>query len=183
MLLMLAFSNAWASSSWSYLTDVQSGGLMGVAHVNAVAQSENGHEFNLGAGFVPKMSDHREMGLLSLGYGYQGDTRLEFRDAPGYALKPWYFGAGFLYGDHDELFLSLPDQYPSGYYAPTALRILFHYRMTLETPSRWQFYMALTALDVGVISYIREPDFFYDNYEFLGLSGITNLGFGARYRF
>jgi len=36
---------------------------------------------------------------------------------------------------------------------------------------------------VGFISYIREPEFFYDNYDFLGLEGVTNWGFGVRYGF
>jgi hypothetical protein len=46
-----------------------------------------------------------------------------------------------------------------------------------------EFYIDFSVLDVGLVGYIREPDFYYDNYDFLGLDGITTWGFGMRYQF
>ncbi|QIZ83140.1 hypothetical protein HF888_02355 [Bermanella marisrubri] len=166
---------------WVDAVDLKSGALMGLVHVSA-ENHVGQHRFKAGLGYTPKLDDQKEMGLASIGYAYEGSTRIEL-PWQGYTLKPWTVGVGILHGNHDDLFTRLPDQYPDGYYKPTSIRILFNYQMTLETKTPWEVYVDLTVLDVGFINYIRQTEFYVDNYEFLGLSGITNLGFGARYRF
>lgn len=166
---------------WVDAVDLKSGALMGLIHVSA-ENHVGQHRFKAGLGYTPKLDDQKEMGLASIGYAYEGSTRVEL-PWQGYTLKPWMFGVGILHGNHDDLFTRLPDQYPDGYYKPTSIRILFNYQMTLETKTPWEVYVDFTVLDVGFINYIRQTEFYVDNYEFLGLSGITNLGLGARYRF
>lgn len=166
---------------WVDAVDVKSGALMGLLHVSA-ENHVGQHRFKAGLGYTPKLDEQREMALASIGYAYEGSTRIQL-PWQGYAVKPWLFGVGILHGNHDDLFTRLPDQYPDGYYKPTSIRILFNYQITLETQTPWEWYLDFTVLDVGFINYIRQTEFYVDNYEFLGLSGVTNLGFGARYRF
>lgn len=159
--------------------DIQSGSLMGLVHASYGAKAGN-HNVLLGAGYVPKLSYHKEMMLYSLRYRYDNPTSW---DVKGMKFTPFNVGVGLLIGDHSDLFLQLPDRYPEGYYTPSAFRIVFNYQASLQITPELQAYFDMSIIDVGFIGYIREPDFYNDNYDYLGLEGVTNWGFGARYVF
>lgn len=171
-----------AVPSWSMkeYVDVQSGSLMGLVHASYGTRFHERHNIMVGAGYVPKLSYHREMMLYSLRYRYDHSAQWSIN---GMTFKPFSVGAGFLVGDHSDLFLVLPDRYPEGYYAPSALRIVFNYQASLQVTPSVQAYFDMSVLDVGLLGYVREPDFYNDNYDYLGLEGITSWGFGVRYGF
>ncbi|GAA6134090.1 hypothetical protein NBRC116188_08790 [Oceaniserpentilla sp. 4NH20-0058] len=179
-----ALSIAQAHGFISFLdreyVDVQSGSLLGLGHVSIGNKFEPNHSVLVGVGYVPKLSNHKELMLFSFRYRYDNPYVVNIKEMK---LKPLSLGAGFLMANHDDLFLELPEQYPKGYYAPSALRIIFNYQATLEITPVIDVYLDVSILDVGLASYVREPDFFYDNYDYLGLEGITNWGFGVRYAF
>lgn len=171
---------SYGKSSSNQYIDFQSGSLLGLGHASYGLEFSSKHHLLTGIGYVPKLSNHNEMMLFSVRYRYDFDTTWEIKDMK---LKPFSIGAGFLISEHDDLFLELPSQYPDGYYAPSALRIVFNYQASLQVNPLVDMYFDLSILDVGLVSYIREPEFFYDNYDYLGLEGITNWGFGVRYAF
>ncbi|MGR6872611.1 hypothetical protein ACU6U9_09965 [Pseudomonas sp. HK3] len=170
----------WADDDDSGYLDVQSGSLMGLVHASYGAVFAERHNVMVGVGYVPKLSYHREMMLYSLRYRYDHSASW---DIAGMAFKPFSVGTGLLIGDHSDLFLQLPDKYPEGYYTPTAFRIVFNYQASLQVTPQLNAYFDMSILDVGLIGYVREPEFFNDNYDYLGLEGIANWGFGARYVF
>ena len=160
--------------------DVQSGSLMGLVHVSYGTEFAERHNVLVGAGYVPKLSYHKEMLLYSLRYRYDHSASWQ---VAGMQFKPFSVGTGLLIGDHPDLFLQLPDKYPEGYYMPTAFRIVFNYQASLQVTPKLNAYFDMSILDVGLLGYVREPEFFNDNYDYLGLEGVTNWGFGARYVF
>jgi hypothetical protein len=174
---------AYSSEKGVYI-DVQSGSLMGLVHASAGYEYTDRHHVMGGLGYVPKLDEHREMGLASIRYRYQNPMQWSFaaldRD---WTIKPFNLGIGLLYADHDELFVSLPEQYPDGYYGPTGLRAIFNYQAIVQFDASFEAYLDISVIDFGLAYYIREPDFFYENYDFLGLDGITNWGVGMRYWF
>jgi len=137
-----------------------------------------------GVGYVPKLDNHEEMSMVSLRYRYQNPYQFNFsvkdRD---FGISPVNFGMAVLVGSHKDLFVELPDKYPSGYYNPTAIRLIFNYQSILHLSEKTEVYFDISVLDVGLISYVREPEFFMDNYDYLGLEGVTNWGFGMRHQF
>ena len=164
--------------------DVQSGSLMGLVHASAGYEFSERHHVMGGLGYVPKLDDHREMGLASIRYRYQNPAQWNFTVADReWIVKPFNIGAGLLYANHDDLFVELPSQYPDGYYGPTGLRAIFNYQAIVQFDNSMEAYLDISVLDYGLAYYIREPDFFYENYDFLGLDGITNWGVGMRYWF
>lgn len=172
----------WSDHSYfdnTYL-ELHSGSLLGLAHVSAGKIFADNHHLKTGFGYVPKMDDHAELTLWTLGYRYQHPFQFELA---GKSVKPFSLGIAFMRGEHRKLFAKLPDQYPSGYYAPTAFRIIFNYQANVQITPQWEAYLDFSVIDMGFASYIREPEFFLDNYDYLGLEGITNWGFGARYKF
>lgn len=177
ILLMSLTLSSWAMEEYM---DVQSGSLMGLGHVSYGARFNERHNVMVGAGYVPKLSYHREMMLYSLRYRYDHVAQWNIG---GMTFKPFSVGAGFLIGDHSDLFLILPDRYPEGYYAPSALRIVFNYQASLQVTPKVNAYFDISIVDVGLLGYVREPEFYRDNYDYFGLEGITNWGFGVRYVF
>jgi len=159
--------------------DLQSGSLMGLAHASYGARLDS-HNLMIGIGYVPELSYHKEMLLYSLRYRYENPTSWDIK---GMAFTPFNFGVGVLIGDHPDLFVQLPERYPDGYYTPSAFRIIFNYQAALQVTPQLQAYFDMSIMDVGFIGYIREPDFYHDNYDYIGLEGIMNWGFGARYVF
>lgn len=176
-----------AQSSWldsPYLdntyAELQSGSLLGLVHASLGKVFADNHHLKAGFGYVPKMDDHVEMSMVSFAYRYQNPWVFE---VAGKTVKPFSVGVAVLRGEHRHLFAELPERYPDGYYTPTAFRIIFNYQATVQINSDIEAYFDVSVLDVGMVSYVREPEFFIDNYDFLGLEGITNWGFGARYKF
>jgi len=159
----------------------QSGAQMGLVHVALGYQWSQNHYLGAGLGYVPDRSDHEEMSLMSFSYLYSGSTRWTIAD--GWAIKPFNFGTSLIIASHSDLFVSLPEQYPDEYYTPTAVRLLFHYQLAVTYGQQWDAYVDFSILDVGLASYIREPEFFNRHYDYLGLEGVTHWGVGVRYRF
>lgn len=160
--------------------DFQSGSLMGMGHLSYGVRLADRHNLQAGVGYVPKRSDHAEMTLFSLRYRYDSGFRWS---VAGLTLNPLSLGTSLLIGNHRELFVRLPDRYPDDYYMPSALRLVFNYQATLELTPQWQAFADISALDVGVLGYVREPEFYNKHYDFLGLDGITYWGLGVRYVF
>ena len=177
--LLLLMPPALSHATVQYL-DLQSGSLMGMVHLSYGARFADHHSVQAGAGYVPKRSDHAEMTLYSIRYRYDSGIAWTIGNI---TLNPFSLGTGLLIGNHRELFVKLPERYPDGYYTPSALRLVFNYQATLNLNQHWQTYFDISILDVGLLGYVREPEFYYNNYDFLGLEGITNWGFGARYAF
>jgi hypothetical protein len=182
VVLLLTLSQAqWANAVFM---DLQSGSLMGMVHASIGGTFSDNHHITTGVGYVPKLDNHEEMNMVSLRYRYQHPYQFSFKVKDrDYSLSPASFGVGFLVGSHKDLFVKLPDQYPDDYYQPTAIRVVFNYQSTLQINAHTQVYFDISVLDVGLVSYVREPDFFMDNYDYLGLDGITNWGFGLRHSF
>ncbi|MEH6347503.1 MAG: hypothetical protein V7785_20575 [Bermanella sp.] len=184
LFVLLSFFMAlpqWANASY---VDLQSGSLMGMVHASYGDSFFDNHHLSAGMGYVPKLDNHAEMTLFSLRYRYQNPYRFDFNvEGHDFQFSPVNFGTSLLYGNHSDLFLELPDQYPKGYYKPTALRIIFNYQSILHISDKTEVYFDISILDVGLITYVREPEFFMDNYDYLGLEGITNWGFGLRRHF
>ncbi len=161
--------------------DAQSGSLMGLVHLSVGEAFFSNHHLSAGLGYVPKLDNHPEMSLLSLRYRYQHPYRFQLKKQ--FFLSPLNLGLSVLVGSHKELFVQLPQQYPDDYYAPTAVRMVLNYQSILHLSQKTQLYFDISILDVGLISYVREPNFFRDNYRYLGLAGITSWGLGLRRRF
>ncbi len=164
--------------------DLQSGSLMGMVHASVGGTFADNHNLSAGIGYVPKLDNHEEMNMVSLRYRYQNPYTFNFNaNDHDWALSPVNFGVSLLVGSHKDLFVELPEKYPSNYYNPTALRLVFNYQSVLQVSAKSEVYFDISVLDVGLISYVREPEFFMDNYDYLGLEGITNWGFGYRRHF
>jgi hypothetical protein len=169
-----------AAKSQTYV-DLQSGSLMGLVHASVGYRFAEKHDLSLGLGYVPDLSYHEEMFLYSARYQFQGSTHFML---PGdIRWQPFRFGLSLLVAEHPDLYKQLPEQYPDGYYTPTAVRVIFNYQSTFDINAKTQLYWDISMLDVELASYIREPEFFIDNYEFFGLTGVTNFGFGVRHMF
>lgn len=97
-------------------------------------------------------------------------------------ISPLHLGLSAIYGRHKDLFLRLPEQYPRGYYSPTALRFTLNVGTSIKV-KHLTFFMEYSALDVGADAYFREPRFFLENYNYWGLEGIGSLGFGIKVNF
>jgi hypothetical protein len=176
----LLIANGVQAKSGPYW-DVQSGSLMGLMHGSLGYTLAEKHDISIGLGYVPELDYHEEMALYSVRYQYQGSTQFAVKDVM--SVQPFRFGIGVLIAGHEDLFVELPDQYPDGYYTPTAVRLVFNYQAVLNLSPQTQAYLDISILDVGLLSYVREPEFFLDNYDMLGLEGITNWGFGVRHQF
>ncbi len=163
---------------------LQSGSLMGLTHASIGDSFFDNHHLSAGLGYVPKLDNHAEMTLVSFRYRYQNPYRWNFKAFDrAWSLSPGNVGMSFLIGSHKDLFVELPDQYPDDYYQPTAIRLVFNYQSILKISETTEMYFDISILDVGLISYVREPEFFIDNYDYLGLEGVTNWGFGLRRHF
>jgi len=182
ILLLLTFGLAQGANA--VFVDLQSGSLMGMVHASVGGTFADNHHVSAGVGYVPKLDNHEEMSMVSLRYRYQNPYHFNFSvKEKEYGISPVNFGMGVLVGSHKDLFVELPDKYPNGYYKPTAIRLVFNYQSILHLSKQTEVYFDISVLDVGLISYVREPEFFMDNYDYLGLEGITNWGFGMRHQF
>ncbi len=182
ILLLLTFGQVQGANA--VFVDLQSGSLLGMVHASVGGTFADNHHVSAGVGYVPKLDNHEEMSMVSLRYRYQNPYQWNFNVKDhDYGISPVNFGMAVLVGSHKDLFVELPDKYPSGYYNPTAIRLIFNYQSILHISKQTEVYFDISVLDVGLISYVREPEFFMDNYDYLGLEGITNWGFGMRHQF
>ncbi|MUH72584.1 hypothetical protein [Psychrosphaera haliotis] len=183
LLLILLAPLAHANES-PFEWEIQTGALKGSVHAAIGYELASKHFVSLGLGYVPSESDRDAFNIYSLNYMYRGTTEYSFSAWDNEInLKPINFGVSTIYADHEALFFSLPDGIPSGYYAPTALRILFEYELAAEISSDTDVFIKWSVLDVGLINYARNYSFYRDNYELLGLAGISSWGVGIRKAF
>ena len=169
----------WAHSRY---IDTQSGSLMGLIHLSIGDHFFTHHHLSFGLGYVPKLEKHAEMTLASFAYRYQQPFHFKLKNH--FLISPLNFGISILVGSHRELFIELPSQYPDDdYYEPSAFRLIFNYQSILHVSHKTELYLNFSILDVGLIGYVREPNFYRDNYRFLGLDGITTWGLGLRHKF
>ena len=117
-------------------------------------------------------------------YRFEGETRYPLKlFNKDVEISPNNFGITAIVGHQDEINEKNPDHLPSGYYMPTARRVLFNYQTILKFDKTTEAYVDWTILDVGLINYARNFEFYVDNYDFLGLEGIISYGFGLRKKF
>lgn len=168
----------------SHFTELHSGSMMGMAHASYGWELSKRHNWSVGLGYVPELSYHDEMYIFSGRYRYQRGSMYEFSVFDHQVrMRPGSFGMTFISGRDDDIYRELPDKYPDGYYYSTARRLIFNYQLNFLVNNRLEIYWDLSALDVGVVNYIRNNKFYRDNYRFLGLDGIFTYGFGTRWRF
>jgi hypothetical protein len=181
--LFLLLAYLWLplpSHAYDLFSELQSGALMGDLHLSYGLTWHDRHSLMAGMGFVASRSNHSGMKLFSAQYQYHAPYRIEIGTV---IWQPFHFGIGFLKSDHKDLFTTLPDQYPYRYYPPSALHFLFNYQSRVQINKHWQASFNISTMDVALISYVRQSDYYQENYDFFGLNGITAWGFGVRYDF
>ena len=161
---------------------LQSAGYLGFIAVG-VGKDLGRHKINMLIGYVPESIGGVEVWQLNFKYDWHPLQTIYFKASQeNIRLDPFYIGISVIYGSHKDLFLDEPEQYPTGYYPPTALRYTLNLGASLQH-GRHTFFLEYTALDVGLVNYINHPDFFIDNYDFLGLEGIGSLAIGVKFEF
>jgi len=175
---------SWLPSPSGRFVELHTGSMMGMAHVSYGWQFTERHNWSLGLGYVPELSNHDEMGIFSARYRYQRGSMYEFSLFDHQIrMRPGSFGMTFISGRDNDLYRELPDKYPDGYYYSTARRLIFNYQWNLLIQDDLEVYWDLSALEVGVVNWVRNNKFYRDNYDFLGLDGIFTYGIGTRWRF
>ena len=159
----------------------QTAAFQGFIAAGAEWQFAKHHEIILLFGYVPAEVSGVSLWQATLKYEWRPFNEILFHTKSGkeYKVNPFHIGFGVIYGIHNDLFVILPDQYPDGYYAPTALRFILNMGASIKK-GKYTFFTELTFLDVGLIAYIDEPGFFRDNYDYWGLEGIASIGFGVK---
>ena len=153
---------------------------MGDLHLSYGRSWNERHSLMAGIGFVASHSNHESMKLFSAQYQYHVPYKINIGTVQ---WQPFLFGVGLIKSDHKDLFTKLPEQYPNHYYPPTALHFLFNYQSRVQINRHWQASFNISTMDVALISYVRQSDYYRENYDFFGLDGITAWGLGVRYDF
>ena len=175
-----------AEESYKNEIEIKSGSMLGLVHLSYGRVVADKHHFSLGVGYIPKFDNHHKLTLFSLAYLYQGTTSFRLKKlGPDVKLRPINFGIINIAANNKDLYTKIrqPDQVPDGYYYPTGRRVLFNYQTLIQLNKVYEFYMDFSILDIGLVNYIRNFDFYKDNYGFLGMEGIVNYGFGMRMKF
>lgn len=161
---------------------LQSGGYLGYTAIGVGKDFEH-HKINMLIGYVPENIGGIEIMQLNFKYDWHPFQAIQFETLhENIWIDPYYMGISIIYGDHDNLFLKLPEQYPSGYYQPTALRYTLNIGASLQY-SRHTFFIEYSILDVNLVTFIKHPKFFTDNYGYFGLKGIGSLAIGVKFEF
>ena len=191
MTFILLFSHSGVATSEeekkrkSQLIDnmvLQSGGYLGFVAIGMGMDFER-HKVNMLIGYVPESIGGVEIMQLDFKYDWHPFQAIQLETPyENFSIDPYYIGMSIIYGDHDDLFLELPDQYPSGYYQPTALRYALNVGTSLRH-GRHTFFIEYSILDINLITFIKHPKFFIDNYDYFGLEGLGSLAIGVKYHF
>ena len=161
---------------------LQSGGDLGFIAVG-VGKDFGRHKINMLICYVPEDVGGVEIWQFDFKYDWHPLQAIPFGSTQeNIRLDPFYIGISVIYGAHDDLFLREPEQYPTGYYPPTALRFTLNFGASLQYV-RHTFFLEYSALDVGLIAYRKHPEFFIDNYDYLGLEGIGSLAICVKFEF
>lgn len=159
----------------------QSGGDLGFIALG-VGKDFGRHKIDMLIGYVPEDIGGVEIWQVDFKYGWHPSQTITFGTKKNIRLDPFYIGISVIYGTHDDLFVNEPAQYPNGYYPPTALRYTLNIGASLQH-RKHTFFLEFTASDVSLIAYIKNPEFFIDNYDYLGLEGIGSLAVGVKFEF
>lgn len=161
---------------------LQSAGYLGFIAVG-VGSDFGRHKINMLIGYVPEDVGGVEIWQYNLKYDWHPLQTISYGGPQeNILLDPFYAGISVIYSAHDDLFVDEPEQYPSGYYPPTALRYTLNIGASLQY-GRHTYFIEYTALDIGLIAYIKNPEFFINNYDFLGLNAIGSLAIGVKFEF
>lgn len=161
---------------------LQSGGYLGFIAVG-VGKDFGRHKINMLIGYVPEDVGGVEVWQYNFKYDWHPSQAIPFGSPQeNIRLDPFYIGVSVIYSAHDDLFLELPEQYPSGYYQPTALRYTLNIGASLQY-GRHTFFIEYSIPDVNLVTFIDHPKFFTDNYDYFGLEGIGSLAIGVKFEF
>ncbi len=184
IIALLLSSKGHSIERTDHFIELHSGSMMGLGHLSYGWELSQRHNISIGLGGVPEMDNHDDMYIFSIRYRYQRGSIYEFDVFDQHIkLRPGSFGVTGISGRDNDLYRELPDKYPDGYYYSTARRLIFNYQVNLMLDDKIELYLDFSALDVGVVNYVRNFDFYRENYRFLGLDGIFTYGFGTRLRF
>lgn len=178
LLLLLPLSG---NAKTPRMMELQSAGMMGAAHLSYGATFWQKHTFSLGVGAVPELDYHDDMLIFSLKYRYTPAWEKPFTWFDHkMTWRPVSFSTAIIQGQDNDIYRKLPDDIPDGYYPPSATRILFSMQTNVDVTDRLEAYWDWTVLDVGLINYARNFNFYRDNYKYAGLGGIVSFGVGVR---
>lgn len=179
LFILLLFSNS-AQSATKQL-EFQTNGLVGLAHVFYGLTFADKHTVSAGVGYVPDLPDHDDMTLFSLKYRFTPNKRYYF-EAMGDEIEwqPYSFSVTLLQGEDNDIYSKLPSHIPDNYYQPSARRIIFGMQTNFVIKDNIELYWDWSVLEVGLVNYVRNFEFYRDNYDFLGLEGIVSYGVGVR---
>jgi hypothetical protein len=90
------------------------------------------------------------------------------------SVRP-YLGLGTIYSPDDELFLQLPEQYPKGYYVPSALRPTLFMGLRLQLNPSFSTSLEYALLDTE-LAYVR-------NRRGVSYNQVGSVGFALHYNF
>jgi hypothetical protein len=178
--LLLSSMHSQAEKS-PRVMELQATGMMGALHLSYGATLWDKHTFSLGVGVVPELNYHDDMMIFSFKYRFTPvwEKPFTFMDYD-MVWRPVSFSTAIIQGKDNDIYRRLPDDIPDGYYAPTATRILFSMQTNVDITKDIEAYWDWTVLEVGLVNYIRNFDFYRDNYKYGGLEGIVSFGVGLR---
>ncbi|WP_341206262.1 hypothetical protein [uncultured Psychrosphaera sp.] len=182
VLSLLIFLFTFKSTAATKQIELQTSGLIGVGHAFYSLTFSDRHTISMGIGYVPKQYDHDDMRLFSVKYRYTPDIKYTFQiKSKLIQWKPFSFSTTMLFGkDHDD-YKILPDRdIPEGYYTPTDRRFIFSMQSNFLVRDNIELYWDWSVLDIGVVNYTRNFEFYRDNYYLMGLTGIVSSGVGIR---
>lgn len=181
LLLFISLLFSAPSKSGEQQLEFQTSGLVGLGHAFYSYTFINKHTLSIGAGYVPELADHDDMTLLSLKYRYTPTKSYPFISIGQEIMwKPYSFSVTVLRGEDNDIYKTLPDDIPKDYYLPSARRVIFSMQTNFVLQDGVEFYWDWSVLDIGLINYVRNFEFYRDNYRFLGLEGILSYGIGFR---
>lgn len=145
----------------------------GYAGNTAVGLGYAGSNFGADAlyGWTPERlagHDVRSLGLKGLWYLFAVGHEAEV------CVRP-YLGLGAFYSPDDELFLSLPDQYPKSYYVPSALRPALLTGIRLQMNNSFSASLEFALLD-SELAYVK-------NRGGVSYNQVGSVGFALHYNF
>lgn len=169
-----------ARSGWlpDFVT-LQTAGFAGLAAGGAGYDLGRNHSLSLLLGYVPSGIAVEELWQLSLKYEYRAMDPVALGGDGEQPMHwfPLHLGAGLLHGNHPDLFVELPDRYPSGYYPPTGLLVTLTLGSSLRIgPNR--LFLEFTTLQPYLRRYLENQGFYKKHYRFQGLEGIGSLALG-----
>ena len=166
--------------------ELQSGSMQGLIHLSYGWIIADLHLLSLGLGYVPELENHHKLFLLGFKYRFHGTTIYKLKKiGPDISFSPIIFGITGIVANNRVLFtrLTKPGKIPDDYYHPTGERYFVNYQPQIQLSKTLGIYADFSIIDIGLVNYIRNFDFYVDNYNYFGLEGIVNWGIGMRVKF